>query len=412
MFERTLFFPLFVFIWTIFIQIPFSLLSLVSKLFEVVNFSFINFMLFGIEKIENFDFNKLNTSIYFKLFAIVSLFLFIFILLFVFVKWSIHKGIQNKNYSFLARLKHIISYFVLLLLTPIIIFSALLVLNNFFEIILRSFDVKSNLANNIFMSLIPYRILRPDWLFLANQEYSTPSFGMFLAFPGSSAVILFFPALIGMWSFKIMATSIVRVSMQTFQMLVLFSVSPIIFSTMIYDNGRKFKIWKNLFIRNVLTIMCFVLGIKLFEFYVLIINKWNLRHFYGIFDKNIITSLFIIGGLLGATQLNKLVYKFTNQNYKLKEHFVQTQDVFKNAKNFITNKTENIAENQQNVNNEQKNKYKPQQTLPELNLDLFAKYNNQFNVEWNIENKDYKIPKLDFQDHKFFKMYKEINATT
>ncbi|SYV91842.1 Uncharacterised protein, partial [Mesomycoplasma hyorhinis] len=44
-------------------------------------------MLFGIEKIENFDFNKLNTSIYFKLFAIVSLFLFIFILLFVFVKW-------------------------------------------------------------------------------------------------------------------------------------------------------------------------------------------------------------------------------------------------------------------------------------------------------------------------------------
>ncbi|CRH25385.1 Uncharacterised protein [Chlamydia trachomatis] len=91
--------------------------------------------------------------------------------------------------------------------------------------------------------------------------------------------------------------------------------------------------------------------------------------------------MFIIGGLLGATQLNKLVYKFTNQNYKLKEHFVQTQDVFKNAKNFITNKTENIAENQQNVNNEQKNKYKPQQTLPELNLDLFAKYNNQFNVE-------------------------------
>lgn len=412
MFERTLFFPLFVFIWTIFIQIPFSLLNLISKLFEVINFSFINFMLFGIERIDNFDFNQLNTSIYFKIFAIVSLFLFIFILLFVFLKWSINKGLRSKNYSFLSRLKHIISYFVLLLLTPIIIFSSLLLLNNFFEIILKSFEIKANLANSIFMSLLPYKMSSSDWLYLANLEYAAPTIGMFLSFPGSSAAILFFPALIGIWSFKTLASAIVRVSMQTFQMLVLFSVSPFIYATMIYDNAYRFKIWKNLFIRNVLTIMCFIIGLRLFEFYVLIINKWDLRSFQGIFDKNIIISLFIIGGLIASTQLNKLVYKFTNQNYKLKQHFVQTQDLFKNAKHFVTNKHENSVENLQNLNNEPKYQFNKKQAFPELNLDLFAKYNNQFNIEWNIENKEYKTPKLDFQDHKFFKMYKEINATT
>ncbi|MGZ9413314.1 Mbov_0396 family ICE element transmembrane protein [Mycoplasma sp. 480] len=333
-----IFYSIFSFFWFVFITIPFKFLSVITQVFNFLSTPLINLLFFG-KAAEQLKYSEIKIPIVFSAFLIINSIVFIGIFISVIIKLSFSKK-NDKNVKILNLFKNIIPSILLVFLIPLLSFIVINIFNSIFNILIISFNSKTNIANNIFLALKPEDIQESIWTKLTNNNsYSVIDFETYKNLSVSSSQLLFFPAIVGISLIIIFIKSGINLANKTFQYFFLFLISPFIFSTILMDEGKKFLYWKRSFFSKLISIFVYLVILNIFSFYAISINSWITEvNSLNYFSKMFILTILLIGGAISCNKFLKYISILTNQEYKIKENIKETNSVLKEIKNFIKNK--------------------------------------------------------------------------
>lgn len=334
-----IFYSIFSFFWFIFITLPFKFLAIITNLFHFLGNSLFNVLYFGSKNGENVKWSEVKLPLPFMIFIIVSIILFFLFLLLTIIKISFLYLNGKNSLKDWKKFFKFVPIILLFILTPMFIYVLIFIINNFFKIINNSFFNYENIAQNIFSALKPEDVSDVSWNGISKDNQFNPlPFEEYKNLKSSSALIIFFPFITGTIISFILFDSLIKLTMKTFQHFFLFIISPFVFITIIYDNGQRFKIWKELFIFKIFIIFAFLIGIQLFTFYSGIINQWINSLKLNSFSKKIFLLITLIGGALSTKELIKLLSRIFGERISMKDLFKETKLIFQESKYFYKNK--------------------------------------------------------------------------
>jgi hypothetical protein len=108
------------------------------------------------------------------------------------------------------------------------------------------------------------------------------------------------------------ALAAIRFVQRIFDIVLLYIISPVSISTIPADDGRRFKLWREMLISKVLGAYGIILSMNLF--FLIIPQTTKITFFANSFQNGIVGLLFIIGGAFAVTKANMVIAQLTGSD--------------------------------------------------------------------------------------------------
>ncbi|WGI36293.1 Mbov_0396 family ICE element transmembrane protein [Mesomycoplasma lagogenitalium] len=313
--------------WYLFITIPFRFLSSLSKLFKWMELPLINFLLFNNSE-KDLKYSEIQLPIFLIAFMILNSIVFLIIFISCILRWAFERNRGSENSSLMSVLKNIIPSIFLIFSIPLITFMILSISYKLFEVALIPFGEEKNVGQELFKLLKPDNIDENLWQKSAYDNFDVIPFEAYKNLKISSSELIFFSSIVGISLIIIFIKAALNLTNKTFQYLFLFIISPFVFSSIMIDKGKRYLIWRKMFLSKIVVIFSYIFAIKLFAFYALILNQWiNNIEELGHFEKLSLRSILTVGGAIGCLQIIKLVSKILEEKYKNKDNINEFKQI-------------------------------------------------------------------------------------
>ncbi|MBN3534786.1 hypothetical protein JV122_02260 [Mycoplasma procyoni] len=294
-------------------------------------------MLFG--KSDKFiKLDQVRIPIILQAFLVINVIVFISLILFVILRWSYRKIKATKNTSLVSSIRSFLPSIILIFIFPILCLIVLFFITSIFDVAILSFKGTNNFGEALFISLKPDFIDQDIWANLAdNSKFSPVEQGTYSTMPVSAAELIFFPSVIGFSLLVVMSKTLVKLANYTFQYVLLFSVSPFVFSSLIVDQGQRFRKWGRYFATRLLGIFILLFNLYFFTFFAKVINQWVFSLVdLSYFTRMTLMAILIIGGAKSLEKATKIILRIIGIETKTKEMMVENKNLMKEYFSFMT----------------------------------------------------------------------------
>ncbi|UWD33919.1 hypothetical protein NX772_02295 [Mesomycoplasma molare] len=235
-------------------------------------------------------------------------------------------------------LQKMIPALILIFGIPLLSFVVINIFNTFFNIFTISINNNQNISHNIFLSLKPQEIDLKTWKDLTiDNSFGIIPFEEYTKINISSSELLFFPSIVGITLLSIFIKNAIYLSNKTFQYFFLFLISPFVFSTMLFDGGKRFNNWNKMYFSKLISIFVYILGLKIFSFYSVIINNSinGIDNIYN-FTKLSLFSILLIGGAYSISKFVKMISNLLGESHTFRSTLIENKLIYENIKEIMS----------------------------------------------------------------------------
>ncbi|VEU59476.1 Mbov_0396 family ICE element transmembrane protein [Mesomycoplasma neurolyticum] len=263
--------------WYILVWFPYTILKITFSTFQYLGFPIVKKILFGSEN-QNENWKNVPTSYWaMGIIAIVLLIVVMIAVIFKFI--AKHRHNNEESNVLIKALKKLLPSISLLVLIPFLTFAFIIILQIFLDLLFIAINgQKIGLAESLFISNKPDKIESQTWSEIATTKkpFSVISINTYSTFNwGEGVQTIIFLSISGILILYGMIKLLFVYAVKIVEIFWLFISSPIFSVWSIYDNGEKFKTWKNIYLGKFFMLLYYQVALGLLMIWIGVVNNLN-----------------------------------------------------------------------------------------------------------------------------------------